>query len=463
MNEGIIQLLYKNRRLRLLAIIVFTLLIIYFLYSFLTNSYITVSTNNPSNVISLIKLGKNGSKKTLTYSQGKKLTATVPGGQYEITVNNKQSGITQDISLAAMQSKTYQLNIPKPVEPVSVLPYAASSLVANNSQMYYLDNQSNNIYQLNANGVALPISPIVFKSVQWANAAFGVGQDYSGKLYTLSNGSVSPMTTPFLNGRGSTQYSVGTDGMVYVSSGGTIYASQNASGFHKLYSVSSNNVSLFAGSGKLAIVTPLKGKSYAGRVDIINAQGNKLASSNLYATSVIWSPGGSKLIISGSTTAIYNSSLNKIAALPTSSGVIAWINNSKLIYGSKQSLWEYDADHNQSFLLASTPGGEVVSGIFLSADGSFAYFSAENLATNSNILLRVGLTPQANNVPPYYSGLSVILPDVNDQCTFSYSDFVKPYIVITGWTDQNYCSSSAQALLREDGLPVGGFGITFSQ
>ncbi len=461
MDQGLFQF-FNNKRVRLALLLVFVLLFVYILASYLTSGHITVNTNGPNNVISLIKIDKSGRQITLKYGRGTQLKAAVPGGNYEISVTNKSSAITKNIVVKARHGKTYQLNIPPPVEPVSVLPVGALGLAANSQQLIYLDGATSNVYRLAGSGVPEATGPVALDAAQWSDTSLGVGQDVNGDLYAIRDGSVSPLPVPFNYGAGvHVSYSVSPSGLVYASSGGDIYAGQNGENFHKILTVASARPKLFAGSSKLAIIVSAGDNGDQDSVILADVTGKRLASKTINASSIAWSPDGARLatISDWGAGVVYDASFNKVADLSNSIGNIIWLNNSALLYNQAQDLWEHDVEHGTSQILSSAPLDEQISGIFLNADRSSAFLSAQS--QNTPILLRVGLTRQTRDVPPYYSGLGVFFPAQSSQCSFSYSNFLRPFIVITAWSNTDTCADAAKEELKADHLPVSDFTIVF--
>ncbi len=463
MNQGLFQLVFSNRRVRLAMLLIVVILFIYMLVSHLTNGHITVNTDSPNNVISLIKIDENGQQTTLDSSQGVQLKVTVPGGKYEISVNNRSSGITKNIAIQARHSATYQLNIPTPIEPVSVLSAGALGVAADKQQMFYLDSNTSTVYRLADSGTPEATGTTALDSAQWANTSFGIGQDSSNNLYVIRNGGVSPLPVPFGPSSGvSVSYSVSSSGLVYVSSGGSIYAGQYGESFHKVFSVDSDKLELFAGSNKLAIVASVGDKGDNDNIILVDASGKRLTSKTTNAASASWSPDGKQLAVISdwASGTIYDTSLNKVADLGNSLGSVVWLNSSALLYSRAQDLWKYDVRQGTGQILSSAPGGEQISGLFLSDDRSSVFLTAQS-QNSAHILLRVGLTQQTQNVPAYYSGLNILFPSYTGQCSFSYTNFLHPVLLITAWSNTDTCLDAAKEELKADNLPISGFDIQF--
>lgn len=476
MNDSIPSLVFKNKAVRVFFVLL-VLFILYTLISALIKAHVTVITNSSNNVISITKMkdddgddddGNNIT--TIVAVKGTRLSKSLPAGNYNISVTDKASGISKSVSLKIAQNVTYHLNIPSQTQPVSVLPVGILGLSTSDTQMNYLDSSNGTIYQLDSSGIPQAISPLSFKSAQWLNASFGLAQDNNGKLYLIKNNQISLLSVPFAYSNNVVSYSVGPTGMVYVSSGKTVYAGLYGTNFKKFFTANSGDLSLYAGSKELAVVA-LVGYSSGSKgptdelnrdIIIVSPAGQELSSVSLDVDSVTWSPLGDKIaaVDNSGQIIIYGSDLKKITTTASSVSSLAWDNDNSLLYSTSTSIWKLDTQHNQAVLLSSTPEGEIVSNIFI--NGEYVYFSANSQTEDSSILLRIGLDSQANDVPSYYSGLSVILPTTIDQCSFTYSNFDKLYLIINGWSDPNYCMAAAQSMLSQDGLQPSNFNIVLS-
>jgi hypothetical protein len=143
---------------------------------------------------------------------------------------------------------------------------------------------------------------------------------------------------------------------------------------------------------------------------------------------------------------------------------MAWQNNNALLYGAGNQLYSFSLKDSGVVQLSAVPVGSGVSGIYSNFDGSEVYVLAtKNNDSNRSSLLRVGLTAKAQNVPDYYSTLGIFFPSSAGQCSFSYTNFLRPVLLITAWADENACIEGAKQELRADGLPLSGFQITFQK
>ena len=474
MQSELIQLIFNDKRVRLVALLLLAFFLIWMLFSYSTHGQITVNTNNSNNVTSLIKIdNKTGARKTISFAQGLQFKASVSSGSYEISVANKSSSIAKYVVVKPPHGKTYELDIPAPVASRSVLPSGATNVAANNDQLFYLDYTTSNLYGLDASGIPTVINQdIHFKSIDWATVNFGVGQADNKQLYLIQDGVVSLLSVPFGYGSANVSYSVSPNNTVYISSGGTIYAGAGGQNFKKFFTVNSSEPLLFAGKSNLAIIAPAVASSGAAgptdeedrNVVVVSANGKQVASMKLSVSSLLWSPNGDKLAATNSKggLTVYGASFVKIADVIDAADGVAWSDNNTLVYGQSVNLWKYDVTNGESVIVSSTPNKESVFNVFLSDDKSYVYFTGENQTDSSHILLRVGLTPAAQNVPSYYSALSVAFPQESAECNIGYSIFKNAYILISGWSDQAFCYSQAQIDLQNYGLPLSGFTITFT-
>jgi hypothetical protein len=461
------QLLLGNKRVKLVLAVIAVALCLVLAHSYLAQGHLAVTTNNSNAVIAVVKSSGTSKQTTVATAQGQ-LSKSLSGGEYEILVSNQTESASREVTVKARHSNVYHIDLPNQIAAQSVLPDGAASLTTDGTQLLYVNFDTGLLSQLESSGIPSVVDPLhSFSSVKWADPTFGVGQTTEGQLLVINNETVGALKVPFSYKNDVTvSYSVSSTGMVFVSSGNTIYAGQYGSNFHKYFTASSNSPLLFAGASKLAVLDSVGEDE--NKLTIVSHGGSAITK-EVNAGGVVWAPNDQELVTTGdgnNTGAIYTAALQRVINLPGDStqevglnGAV-WLNNNDLIYGRTQGLWEYNQKTGQAGILASTPEQETIINAFLDQARSYVYFTAAN-QSNGHILLRVGLTAQTQKPPAYTSGLSVLFPSSTDQCSFSYSDFSHLDLIISNWVNQSYCMSTAQAQLEEYDLPVSGFNIIF--
>jgi hypothetical protein len=458
----VLPFILKNKYVRLGLIGLLALIVLLWLFHYLTTGQLTIISNDPKNVITVSTLSKSGSGVVIKQGQGS-LSFKLRPGRYTIMAQNRVFETSRLVQVEARKKSMYELDIhvAGAVEPV--LPTGAYDVIANGTKLLFVDAGSGGLYQVEGEGKPSLISDSVsFKSMGWADMSLGVGQGKDGHLYIYQNGGVAPLQVPFAYSA-AVSYAVTRAGQIYISSGADVYAMKNGV-FEKIYTAKSSSVSLTAGKDHLAIVggsgsiEGQKNSDDSSSLTVVDADGHKLTK-NIEASTLAWSPDDKHLAISselGNT--IYTSGLASVASYPGPSvNSLAWIDNNTLLYGLSGSLWSYNMETNQSVVIANTPLQGAVSDIYPSLDGNYVYITvAKNNSSTSYELDRVGLHGQ--NVPDYVLQLAVYFPKVLDDCSVSYVNFVKPVLLLqSNAGSQQICLSEANGELNLDGLNASKF------
>lgn len=460
----------KDKRIIFMIILIILTVIFLSFHKQLTSGNIIVKTNSTDNLVSVLTISKVDKQSTVASKLGG-LNASLSPGNYEIEVSNSNSSIINNITVKSRENKTYNINLNPTLQSQSVLSDGASNLAANSSFIQYIDYDKGGLYEINSGGLPTNLDPSLdFISAAWLNPTQGIAQTNDDHLYSITNGVITPLAVPFSYSSNHVSYSISPNGNIYVSNGNTVYVSANGVNWSPYFASSSDEPAIVAGVNKVAILDPIN--EYDTNIRIVSLSGKLLYKKEINASGLVWSPNDSQFVTTGDgpdSSEIFTSSLEKVSTLPGdltqevwSSGVV-WKNSTVLYYGRSQNLWEYDQQTGQGSIISTTPDRETITGTFFSQDGNYIYFTGANLTSSSSILLRVGLTSVTQNIPSYYSGLSILFPTNTADCSFTYSNFLAPYIIITGWVDPATCQNEVQTQLSEDGLPPAGFSITFSQ
>ncbi len=470
----VVRKILGNKWLRVGVLAGLILVFILSLKTNLTNGQITVTTNDQGNSISLIRTEKD-KRETVLKTGGSRLSASLPAGTYTVSVHNRVAEARQTVAIKARQESEYNIDLKEPSVVEPVLPTGAYGIADSSSQLQYVDSATGALKRLDQQGLPQSVdSAHSYKSVKWSGDAFGIGQASDGRLYTIKTGVVQELPLPRPYQKGITiNYSVDTEKNVYVSIGHEIYLGKEGVNFKKIYTAGSDSPLFTAGKGRLAIQDSVKkpeGESRSGEDSgyesllVIISGGKRLASREIGASEISWSPDGTYLAVVGDTTnSIYDSSLKQVRTLHGGNFTnLAWLNDNVLLYGVGATLWAYRLDTRQSEVLANMPLFGNVAGVYPSTDGSYVYVSAQKSNDSSDYNLgRIGLTHAARSVPDYVATLGIFFPSHTDQCGFSYINFTRPLILITSWTNTDTCLDAAKEELKADKLPMDKLNIVF--
>jgi hypothetical protein len=443
------------------------LVLVPWLWHYSHTGKIIITTNNPYRTISLVafddKTGR-GSTSSKTFKANGRLSVSLSSGKYFVSVEGSSQATTRVIRLKPRQTLRYEIDpvVTSGVEPV--IYQSARNVVASASELLYTNAASGYLYKIDAqNNISVLDSTIAFQTIQWADPSYGVGQNASGRLYTIVNGSVSPLDVPFSYGGGTVSFDVSSNRQVYVSYGGAVYSRNPNGTFKKIYAVDTSNLVLAAGVNKVAFVGETEEEeknnspplftavSSAGKV--IKNQGDG------EVRRLIWSPDGHYLAsVNEASVDIYDASLRKVTQLPSSNsiGEVTWLDNNNLLYGSKDELWSYDLSNQKSELLANMPLGNYITSLTTSSDKAYIYLTTTDFGSNY-VIRRIGLHGQ--QVPRVVYQLQDILPLVLNDCSLGLVNFAQPTtILVKSFPDSNL-STSAYLQEAQDRLNQNGFDL----
>jgi hypothetical protein len=440
--------------------------VLVWLSNYLSTGTIAITTNNSGNTITL---QRNGQGKPFTKTGLGSLSATVGHGQYTATVKNGSKTSVQVINLKeGHKTLRYSISL-SGLEAVGPVAYQnAKDIVADGTQLLYVDAASGYLYKIDAqNNITALNSALPLQTVKWASPSFGVGQDSRGHLYTIVNGSVSPLSVPFSYGSAAVNFAVSGSKQVYVSYGADIYAGDQNGNFKRIYTATSPNPVLAAGANQVAIAGEAEGQN-AGvsqpLLAIVSPSSTVVKKSgNGEIRKLALSPSGQYLVsVNESYASVYDSSLRQIATVPASSSVdyVGWLDNDRFLYTSKDGLWSYDLASQQAELLANMPFvAGYITGLGVSGDGSYVYLTTGDPSVGNNYaILRVGLKGQ--QVPDYISKLQAILPLTLNDSSLSLVNFTQPATILIGSFRDSNLSGPAYLQEAQNGLTQYGFDLS---
>ncbi|HEY5442575.1 MAG TPA: hypothetical protein VIJ68_03490 [Candidatus Saccharimonadales bacterium] len=459
----------------LLAFIVFVvaIFVIIKLYIYLTSGYISVTTGS-SDYVQIQGVAGHGKSSLVSKQAQRRLSIRLLPGQYQVSVSDEHGfgAIGRVITLKARQRLHYSLMPNKPTYPQPVYGGSIHGLVADASQLLFVDGNNNSLKATSSSSGILatlsdPDQNIV--SAKWSKAGLGMAEDSTGALYLVSNNALSPIKLPFNNnGSKLLTYDIAKNGQTYISNSKDLYLGSMGSNFKKIYSSSKGFRLVAAATDKVVVASgglnsqadeggaATSTNTNPGYVTVINSAG-KAHEIRWFASSIAWSPDGNYVLVSGASgNAVFDSSLHQVASMSVNNaGLITWLNNSDLLYAIDSQLWLYNIKTGQSEKLTALAMNDSLTAIYPSSDGAYVYFSADN--GEQAEVYRLGLMGQASNNS--LTSLSIFLPETLGPCHLNYLDFNQPLLLIAylpGDSAQN-CQSLGQGELQTYGLDITQF------
>lgn len=403
----------------LVIIIAIQLLVMY-----LTTGVIDVITGNNNHVT----IVSNAEIKTIVRGQGV-VSARVHTGNYTIKVTGGTAETDRVVHVVAHKTSSLSLALRPVVAVATVSTTTADSIVASNSVVYFLNSNGQLCSIDDQNNQHVVAATPTFVNIDWVNSSYGVGQGADGALYSISDGSIFPLTSGL--GDGNIIVTIAGDDTVYVAKGSNVY--QIVGGVaRKIMALPGDVAILSANGGTVAAATnPNSEGGTRPTLATINQAGT-VKKIGLAVNSVAVSPNGQFIAVSGIGNAsrqILNNSLRVVANIPNSTSFASpvWLNNSKLLYGVNSQLWEFNSVTKVSSLLANMPLASPISEITPSDDGSFAYLGVQATG-GSSIIERVGLRGQT--VPHYLTQLQSIMPYTAEDYFVTLTDFTSPVLYV---------------------------------
>jgi hypothetical protein len=417
------------------------------------NGNIIVNTNNASNVITVTTTLPTGASETIKSGVSTQLAA----GSYTITVKGPNGTQSAAATITAGKTSTYTINPSssstaelEPVADVNALSFGVSA-----GAIYYVDQDQlgDTLDQIDGHNNPSELTTANITMARWSgDGTYGVAQDASGNLYTVNNGTVSPLRTPGSTAGGQLVYTVAPNHNIYLAIGTKIWMF-SAAGWQLVYTSScAPNSMTAAPSGTVALLCGASdgpgGSGQTGSVVLLSAAGSHI-SKNIDADSAAWSPDSSHLAIFSSTgSAVYDTSLNSVATIPNSIGEFpvtpVWSSNSAVLFNLNDSLWEFSiaSSSNQDQLLVKTSGGQVITNLVMPPNGAYVYVTrqADQGSTQDLQIWRLALKGQPFNVDMRVLGNT--FPILQGRCLLYLVNFIgTPAIQSFGGQPQDDCQS----------------------
>lgn len=452
--------LFMQRSLLILAGL-FALLTV---WNFFHTGEVSVITDRNDYSIAVYRTGGQGNiniERVVKSGQGN-LHTHLSTGTYVVQVQTQRIIVaTKTIQVRFRETANFSFKTQKldPTEPVADL--LASSMVADNSQLLYIDPDSNKVNRLDSQNILSGLyADYSFQSVQWIGPGYGVGQDDRGNIYEISGDSVQLIPLPFPSDA-SLRYSLASNKRLYLLSGSDIYAGLSSytgitpGTFKKIHTTKAASPRIAASVDNLAIMSIVaNGENNPDPyVEVINNSGKLLSSKKLTANVGIWSPDGKQLLLidSDSTSGIYDTQLRRTRLLPNETiSDAVWTSNNSLLYGVNDLLWSYSVNDSTATTVARNTRGTIEE-IVVDADNNYAYLAAKT-EDGKGVLSRYGLKQQV--VEDFIYKLGEFLPDTLDECLLGYINFSRPTVVLRPYSSEGIgaCRQAAITRLQDYGL-----------
>jgi hypothetical protein len=454
-----------------LAIIVVVVIVaspfLYWFWQYWHTAKIIISSNSPKNNISIIQL-KNGDDLTgppLKESKGR-LEVTLREGRYLVSVESRSAVVNQVIVARARTTLKYTINTTNATGVEPVASRAAQGIMADDSQLVYLDTESETLYQINSQNSIVPFgSGQTFRSIQWADKDYGIGQDNTGRLYVIDKGSIRPLGVPFEYEDGAIiNYSVSNNRQVFISKNSVVYSSQTGKDFKKIYSSKDGGFRLTSGGGAVVLtkVPKEEGEESPRGIVVVNNNGGAITKDNINLYTAAWSNDGKYLAFSSDPHGvIYDNRLRNVATIPGSNiSRLMWADEHTVFYSIKDQLWVYNLPTQKSTLLANMPLGDEIFEITLSRERTYIYLSVLGSSGGSSIK-RIGLKGQ--QVPDMVYKLQSVLPVSIGSCLLDLINFKSPTVLIKSLSGPSRnCQAAATDELRRDGFDLSKLQLQYS-
>lgn len=423
----------NKRLLRTIVMAVVVLGILAIISQLLTNYFtkgqIVAVSNNPSITITLSNLSTG----KLIVQSKEKLTATVHTGEYLLAATDSSGAVQQIATIKAHHTVHYSIS-PSPtssMEPVS--DGTSQDIIADNSHVLFL-NSDGNLSEIDTdNSLKVINTSISFKTIQWINSGYGVGQDKNGLLYSIIDGSIEPLNITIPNRTDWPLYAVAPNHQIYIAVGTAVYKADSAGRLQQIYTAASDPTLLVAGNTEVIAISSHDSSDSLSSNDknsaVIAIIGKKTIKKNISTFTAALSPDEKYLAVSTTKGGeILDTNLNKVAALTTSNlGTPVWLSGTVLAYSVNDQLWSYDVTSQRSQLLSNAPLKGTITELSMSSDGAYIYAGVTHIQS-APVIKRFGLHNQP--VSATLNILQNIMPYTGSDYFMTLTNFTKPMITV---------------------------------
>jgi hypothetical protein len=451
------------------ALLLIAVLVMVKLYTYLTTAQVSISSPGQTDYVKIEGTLQKGKSSLVSTQAQQHLSARVRPGQYEASVSDQHGfGISlRIITVKARQKVSLTLSPTRPGYPEPVYGGDVAGLVADSSNLFFVDKLNSQISGASASsGQLFSLTNQRIVSAKWATTNLGIAQS-DDSLYLINNGSVVSMSLPF-NFDQQVVYDAARNGKTYIGDGGDLFAGDLGTNFKKIYSAGGNGIhSVAAATNKVAIAVGTRSPvaDEGGAIDrssgtsfvaVVNERGRAVKKS-LFANNLSWSPTEKYLLVSGASgNIIYDDSLRQITNVPVNRAeLMNWYSDDQLLYSVDSQLWIYSLTNHQAEKITALPAGDSITSIYRDQAGAYVYFAANNGEMAELYRIKVFGGPQKSPL----TALSIFLPEALGSCNLNYLNFSQPTLLITfpNTASSDNCELVTQNELRNYNLDPSKF------
>jgi len=430
-----------------------TIFLVAMLLKYLQTGTLVVTTNDTDNSITLVDLKTNSD----LISTSGEMKAKVKEGKYLIKVQGQKTTTSKFIDVMARKTSEYNINIENMVSLAPFLPQPISDIGKLGNSIIYI-NEFGFLSKLASDGVITILSAeLVFKNVQWSDS-YGIGLANDNNFYTVTDSGLSKIDiiTEEVYG-GDLSFSFNNDKTFYVASRAKIYKIENGVG-SQIYSSEYDMVTMMKNSSYISFLesnnSEYQTKEAGSKVTVLDKNGVKVASEEIESYEYQWSPSGNILATTNDEgySKLYNNQLRVIGEFPVSNANnITWSDEKNIVYSIDDSVWKYNTESEQSIKLTNTNLKGAVAKILKTGENSKLYLVAEE-SMNSDKYYTYSLNMDNQKLDENVSLLSVFLPYELNSCKVSYTNNLKPLIVMGYFVSKENCDEDFNQYINENGL-----------
>jgi len=432
-------------------------------YESFSKGTLAVTSNEKQNPIVLTQFGDENKKRILKQSAGS-LSAHLKPGKYTVSVGGQFNATSKTVFVVARKTTHYSLFLAKPVDFEPVSDASATSVVADSSGVTFIDTSTGYLSRISAQNTLTTLNTSVgLRAAKWANSTFGIGQDVDGKLYTIMNGAVQPLSVPFNysgDGDNSVNFSVNSS-HVYVAYGEDVYIVQDGAQ-RKIFTGTSSNERVYAGPDSVAIIAGSSGEGeVTSGLAVADTSGHKFYSTRDVALAA-WSPDGKHLAALGQSQGyVFDEHLHETRSFSLNDGVnLVWLNNTSFAYSQGSQLWVYDTQSQAAHVIAAGSSDKSIDEVVVDTSNNYIY--AVISSDNASSLYRVGLRGQ--KVQSFTYQLPDFLPDNTSPCSLHYVNFTAPTIIgYASGTSLDSCRTKSDSILSIYGISPKSFQYSLQE
>lgn len=453
-------------------IIIGTILVVILLSGWygVTHGRVTVSAPGATQITIRQNIDRS---KDVVDTNSSQLDHTLQTGSYIVRATNNEGSVEKVVDIKPFRNEIVSLTIPKKQLFNTVSNGALHSVhTMKSGYTYYVITSGSSSQLWRESAEVSPERVFLYGenvySIVWSGD-YGLGIKHTNNvptLFVVHNGNISQIASPKIDNSASIAVDERREAW-WVLSDSTLFSLNNRGGVLNSISsdISSNESSLIAATKGYVATAISDSETLSQEISILSTTSGKKTSSipsvATYGTDsgsdFFWSPDGSKflLVTNRSLSIYYNNRAESVdTAVPAGVTSAIWKDESTILYGAANNLWEYNISTRTSRLVSSL--ATYYSVIGLERDNSQYLMSASY--SSGNLLFRTSDTED--------SDISARLGESNIHqltagCSIFFTHFTKPYIHLVVQGDASeICQQEAEAYLES--ISVDPTAIQFS-